>query len=151
MCQNALVLAPRSLECWRCSYIKTLPEIDPADTKQINVEKTKIQDNKKMNEKNNQHEEEEKNEASKQSIPTTQQIVTKDGQTPKPANKQKKRKLPIITIKTTGRATPPGLSVETSFDPTTISDKKLFDLHGVISKESARRWKKVLKEGSRVE
>jgi hypothetical protein len=104
-----------------------------------------------MNEQNTQHEEEEKNEASEQSILTTQQIVTKDGQTPKSADKQKKRKSSIITIKMTGRETPPGSSVETSFDPTTISDKHLFDLHGAISKESTRRWKKVLKEGSRVE
>lgn len=46
---------------------------------------------------------------------------------------------------------PPGLLVKTSFKSTTISDKHLFDLHGAISKESIRRWKKVLKEGSQVE
>jgi hypothetical protein len=30
-------------------------------------------------------------------------------------------------------------------------DKHLFELHGAISKESTRKWKKVLKEGSQVE
>jgi hypothetical protein len=32
-----------------------------------------------MNEQNTQHEEEEKNETSEQSIPTTQQTITRDG------------------------------------------------------------------------
>jgi hypothetical protein len=82
---------------------KPLPEIDPMDTEQINVENPEIQDKEKMNEQNTQHEEEEKNEASEQSIPTTQQTVTKYGQTPKSTDKQKKRKSSIITIKMTGR------------------------------------------------
>jgi hypothetical protein len=64
--------------------------------------------------------------------------------------KERKRS-PMITIRTTGTTTPSGSIIEASFDPTTISDKHLFDLHGAISKESTRRWKKVIKEGSRVE
>jgi hypothetical protein len=130
---------------------KPLPEIDPTDTEQINAEEPELQDKEDMEVQNTQHEEEEKDETSEQSIPTTQQTVTKDDQTPKSADKRKKRKSSIITIRTTGTMTPSGSSVETSFDPTTISDKHLFDLHGAISKESTRRWKKVLKEGSRVE
>jgi len=51
----------------------------------------------------------------------------------------------MITIRTMGKATPSGSSIEDSFEPTTIFDKHLFDLHGAISKESARTWKKVLK------
>jgi hypothetical protein len=62
-----------------------------------------------------------------------------------------KRKSPIITIRTNRRATPLGSSFKTSFEPTAISEKHLFNLHGAISKESTRIWKKVLKEGSRVE
>jgi hypothetical protein len=100
---------------------------------------------------NNQQEEEESEQTSEQSILTTQQTITKDGQLSKSADKRKKKKLPLITIRTTGTSTPSNSTVEASFDPTTIFDKHLFDLHGAISKESTRRWKKVLKEGSWVE
>jgi hypothetical protein len=51
----------------------------------------------------------------------------------------------MITIRTTATTTPSGSSVKASFNPTTIFDKHLFELHGFISKESTRRWKKVLK------
>jgi len=80
----------------------------------------------------------------------TQQTVTKDGQLSKYEDKIKKHKSPMIIIRIIGTTTPSGSSVEVSFDPTTISDKHLFDLHGAISKESSRRWNKVLKEGIRV-
>jgi hypothetical protein len=46
---------------------------------------------------------------------------------------------------------PSGSTIEATIDPTTISDQYLFDLHEVISRESTRRWKKVIKEGSWVE
>jgi hypothetical protein len=69
-----------------------------------------------MEVQNTQHEEEEKYETNDQSISTTQQTVTKEGQTSKSVDKRKKRKLSIITIKTTGTMNPSGSSIETSFD-----------------------------------
>jgi hypothetical protein len=57
----------------------------------------------------------------------------------------------MITIRTTRSTIPLGSMIEAMFNPTTIYDKYLFNLHGAILKESTRRWKKVLKQGNRVE
>jgi hypothetical protein len=45
---------------------------------------------------------------------------------------------------------PSGSAGKTTLDPTSISNQHLFNLHQVILKESTKRWKKIIKEGSRV-
>jgi hypothetical protein len=39
---------------------------------------------------------------------------------------------------------------ETTLDPTSISNQHIFNLHHIISNESTKRWKKIIKEGIRV-
>jgi hypothetical protein len=77
--------------------------------------------------------------------------VTKYGEPSKFVDQRRKKKFPLITIGMICPTIPSSSTVKSTFDPTIISDKYLFDLHRAISKELARRWKKVLKEGSQVE
>jgi hypothetical protein len=65
-------------------------------------------------------------------------------------HQERVRKINLVKIifKMTQPSSPSGSTGETTLDPTSISDQHLFNLHQVISKESTKRWKKVIKEGS---
>jgi SOS response regulatory protein OraA/RecX len=82
---------------------RNFPEDNPIDSEQNNTKgPTKIfrtQVDKEV--QNNQQEEEEKEQTSEQSILMTQQMVSKDGQPSKYADKRRKKKSPMITIKMT--------------------------------------------------
>jgi hypothetical protein len=110
------------------------PGVNPIDSENNNTKwpTQYLQDIVDKDMQNNWQEEEEKEQTSEQIILTMQQMVSKDGHPSKSVDKRRKMKSPTITIRTTLPTIPSGSTVKATFDPTTISDKYLFDLHGSI-------------------